>query len=164
NCEHLLSTVSSVAGRVLRECPSVRILATSREGLAVPGEQTWPLPSLPLPDLSDAPATTATNDAVVLFVERATAARVTFVMDGTNATAVAEICRRLDGIPLAIELAAARVVSMSPSEIRGLLDERFRLLTGGRRISVERHQTLRATVDWSYSLLGARERAVFDRL
>jgi predicted ATPase len=164
NCEHLLSAVSSLAGRLLRECPGVRILATSREGLAVSGEQVWPLPSLPLPDPSDALATTATNDAVVLFVARATAARATFTMDATNAAAVAEICRRLDGIPLAIELAAARVVSMSPSEIRGLLDERFRLLTGGRRSSVERHQTLRATVDWSYSLLDAREQAVFDRL
>ena len=142
----------------------MRILATSREGLAVSGEQVWPLPSLPLPDLSDALATTAANDAVVLFVERATATRATFTMDATNAGAVAEICRRLDGIPLAIELAAARVVSMAPSEIRGLLDERFRLLTGGRRKPVERHQTLRATVDWSYSLLERREQAVFDRL
>jgi hypothetical protein len=109
-------------------------------------------------------ATVAANDAVVLFTERAQAARATFALDASNAGAVAEICRRLDGIPLAIELAAARVVSMSPSEISGLLDERFRLLTGGRRSAVERHQTLRATVDWSYSLLGERERAVFDRL
>ena len=101
---------------------------------------------------------------MVLFVERAEAARATFSLDVSNAGAVAEICRRLDGIPLAIELAAARVVSMTPSEIRGLLDERFRLLTGGRRSAVERHQTLRATVDWSYSLLGERERAVFERL
>ena len=106
----------------------------------------------------------ATNDAVVLFADRAEAARATFTLDASNAGAVAEICRRLDGIPLAIELAAARVVSMTPSEIRGLLDERFRLLTGGRRSAVERHQTLRATVDWSYSLLGERERAVFERL
>ena len=164
NCEHLLSAVGALAGRVLRECPGVRILATSREGLAVSGEQVWPLPSLPLPDPSDAPATTAANDAVVLFVERATAARATFALDAANAGAVAEICRRLDGIPLAIELAAARVVSMAPVEIKELLDERFRLLTGGRRTSVERHQTLRATVDWSYSLLGEQEQAVFDRL
>ena len=164
NCEHLLSAVGALVGRVLRECPGVRILATSREGLAVSGEQVWPLPSLPLPDPSDAMATTAANDAVVLFVERATAARATFVLDAANAGAVAEICRRLDGIPLAIELAAARVVSMAPVEIKELLDERFRLLTGGRRSSVERHQTLRATVDWSYSLLGEQEQAVFDRL
>ena len=162
NCEQLLGPVSALAEKVLGECPGVRILATSREGLAVGGEHVWPLRSLPLPDVSD--AGTATNDAVQLFVDRAEAVRATFVLDASNAGAIAEICRRLDGIPLAIELAAARVVSMSPVEIRGLLDERFRLLTGGRRSAVERHQTLRATVDWSYSLLGDRERAVFDRL
>ncbi len=162
NCEQLLGPVSVFAENVLRECPRVRILATSREGLAVDGEHVWPLRSLPLPDASGVGI--ATNDAVRLFVERAEAARASFGFDPSNEGAVGEICRRLDGIPLAIELAAARVVSMSPSEIRGLLDERFRLLTGGRRSAVERHQTLRATVDWSYSLLGERERAVFDRL
>jgi predicted ATPase/class 3 adenylate cyclase len=164
NCEHLLGPVSGLAARILRQCPGVRILATSREGLAVGGEHVWPLPSLPLPDPTGVIAATATNDAVVLFVDRAQATRATFVLDESNATAICEICRRLDGIPLAIELAATRVVSMSPSEISGLLDERFRLLTGGRRSAVERQQTLRATVDWSYSLLGERERAVFDRL
>jgi predicted ATPase len=164
NCEHLLNPVSALVARILRECAGVWILATSREGLGVGGEHVWPLPSLPLPDPSGGIAATVTNDAVGLFVDRAREKRATFVLDESNATAVCEICRRLDGIPLAIELAAARVVSMSPSEIRGLLDERFRLLTGGRRTSVERQQTLRATVDWSYSLLGERERAVFDRL
>ncbi len=162
NCEHLLGPVSLFAENVLRECRGVRILATSREGLAVGGEHVWPLRSLPLPDASGAGI--ATNDAVRLFVERAEAARASFGLDVSNERAVGEICRRLDGIPLAIELAAARVVSMSPLEISGLLDERFRLLTGGRRSAVERHQTLRATVDWSYSLLGEREREVFDRL
>jgi predicted ATPase/class 3 adenylate cyclase len=162
NCEQLLGPVSVLAEHVLRECPVVRILATSREGLAVGGEHVWPLRSLPLPKASGAGI--ATNDAVRLFVERAEAARATFVLDGSSVDAVGEICRRLDGIPLAIELAAVRVVSMSPQEISGLLDERFRLLTGGRRSAVERHQTLRATVDWSYSLLGERERTVFDRL
>jgi predicted ATPase/class 3 adenylate cyclase len=162
NCEHLLDPVSAFAEQVLRECPGVRILATSREGLAVEGERVWPLRSLPLPDASGAEI--VTNDAVRLFVERAEAARAGFGADAANVGAVGEICRRLDGIPLAIELAAARVVSMSPREISGLLDERFRLLTGGRRSAVERHQTLRATVDWSYSLLAERERAVFDRL
>jgi len=164
NCEHLLGPVSALAARILGDCPGVRILATSREGLAVGGERVWPLPSLPLPDPTAGITATATNDAVVLFVDRAQAARATFTVDESNATAVCEICRRLDGIPLAIELAAARVVSMSPSEIRELLDERFRLLTGGRRSAVERHQTLRATVDWSYSLLSQKERTVFDRL
>ena len=148
----------------MRECPGVRILATSREGLGVGGEHVWPLRSLPRPGNDEDGHDAAASDAVVLFAERAEAARATFTLDASNAAAVAEICRRLDGIPLAIELAAARVVSMTPSEIRGLLDERFRLLTGGRRSAVERHQTLRATVDWSYSLLGERERAVFERL
>ena len=104
------------------------------------------------------------SEAVQLFVERARRRAADFVLDASSLPAVGEICRRLDGIPLAIELAAARVVAMSPREIAALLDERFRLLTGGRRTAVERHQTLRATVDWSYSLLGARERTVFDRL
>jgi predicted ATPase len=162
NCEQLLGPVSGFVENILRECPRVRILATSREGLAVGGEHVWPLGSLPLPEASGAGI--ATNDAVRLFAERAESARVTFALDGSSVDVVGEICRRLDGIPLAIELAAARVVSMSPVEIRGLLDERFRLLTGGRRSAVERHQTLRATVDWSYSLLDDRERSVFERL
>ena len=164
NCEHLLASAGGLAERVLGECPGVRILATSREGLGVGGEHVWPLRSLPVPDRTGALTATAASDAVLLFVDRAASARSTFVLDASNASAVADICRRLDGIPLAIELAAARVVSMSPSEIRGLLDERFRLLTGRRRRAVERHQTLRATVDWSYSLLDELERAVFDRL
>jgi predicted ATPase/class 3 adenylate cyclase len=162
NCEHLIGPASDLAEQVLRECPSVRILTTSREGLGVAGEHVWPLRSLPVPN---AMATDiAASDAVTLFTERAQAARASFTLDVSNAAAVAEICRRLDGIPLAIELAAARVVSMTASEISGLLDERFRLLTGGRRTSVERHQTLRAAVDWSYSLLTEQERIVFDRL
>jgi predicted ATPase len=162
NCEQLLDPAYDLADRVLRECPGVRILATSREGLGVDGERVWPVRSLPLPDATG--ANVAASDAVTLFAERAEAAKATFTVDASNAAAVAEICRRLDGIPLAIELAAARVASMTPAEIRGLLDERFRLLTGGRRKGVERHQTLRATVDWSYSLLTESERIVFDRL
>ena len=97
-------------------------------------------------------------------MDRAEATRSGLELDATNADQIVEICRRLDAIPLAIELAAARVISMSPAEIAGLLDERFRLLTGGRRRGVERHQTLRATVEWSYSLLDERERTIFDRL
>ena len=99
-----------------------------------------------------------------LFLERAVSARPGFVIDATNAAAVGEICRRLDGIPLAIQLAAARIVAMTPTEIAGLLDERFRLLTGGRRGEVERHRTLRAAVEWSYGLLEPVDRLVFDRL
>ena len=162
NCEQLLGPVSVLAERVLRECPGIRVLATSREGLAVGGEHLRPVRSLPLPDAAG--VGTATNDAVRLFVERAEAARASFGLDRSNVDAVGEICRRLDGIPLAIELAAARTVALSPADIATLLDERFRLLTGGRRTAVGRHQTLRATVDWSYSLLESRERLVFDRL
>ena len=162
NCEHLIGSARDLAEQVLRECPGVRILTTSREGLGVAGEHVWALRSLPVPKPTETDI--ASTDAVILFTERAEAARASFTLDATNAGAVGEICRRLDGIPLAIELAAARVVSMTASEIRGLLDERFRLLTGGRRKTVERHQTLRATVDWSYSLLIEAERIVFDRL
>ena len=152
NCEHLVERASDLALAVLRQCPGVRVLATSREGLGVEGEQVWPLRSLP--DI----------DALTLFTERAVAARSGFTLDGTNAAASADVCRRLDGIPLAIELAAARVVALSPADISRRLDERFRLLSGARRTAVERHQTLRATVDWSYSLLDQVERTIFDRL
>jgi predicted ATPase/class 3 adenylate cyclase len=164
NCEHLLNAAGRFAEGVMRACPEVRMLATSREGLAVDGEQMRPLRSLSLPDPSDPPDVVAASDAATLFVDRARAARPGFDLDATNAPAITEICRRLDGIPLAIELAAARVVSMNPGEIAALVDERFRLLTGGRRTAVERHQTLRATVDWSYSLLSEAEQRVFARL
>ncbi|MCJ7672422.1 MAG: adenylate/guanylate cyclase domain-containing protein, partial [Acidimicrobiia bacterium] len=164
NCEHLLDPAGDLADRIVEMCPNVRLLATSREGLAVDGEQVIPLRSLPLPgEHADAGAIEAA-DAVQLFVERARAAQADFSVAASDLAAVAEICRRLDGMPLAIELAAARAVAMSPSEIASLLDERFRLLTGGRRSAVERHQTLRATVDWSYGLLEERQRLVFDRL
>ena len=164
NCEHLLDAAATLAERLLQECAGLRVLATSREGLAVPGEQVWPVRSLPVPSRAAGASVIATSDAVRLFAARAESARPGFVLDEANAGPVAEICRRLDGIPLAIELAAARVSSMRPVDLAARLDERFRLLTGGRRTAVERHQTLRATVDWSYSLLTERERAVFDRL
>ena len=164
NCEHLLDPAGRLADAILRGCPEVRVLATSREVLSVDGEQVVGLRSLPLPDESESLDELGANDAARLFVERASASRSGFFLDAGNAAAVGEVCRRLDGIPLAIELAAARVGSMSPSEIAGLLDERFRLLRGGRRTAMERHQTLRATVDWSYSLLSDTERSVFDRL
>ncbi len=163
NCEHLLDAAAHLATAVLAACPEVRIVATSREGLAVEGEQVYPLRSLAVPAAPDLEAVLA-SDAVRLFVERAVAVRPTFAVDRDNATSVAEICRRLDGIALAIELAAARLASMSVADVARHLDERFRLLTGGRRTAVERHHTLRATVDWSYSLLTATDRAVFDRL
>ena len=130
---------------------------------ASPGSGCWgcrPCASRQSPSLE----AIAACEAVQLFMERAEATRSGLQLDATNAEQIVEICRRLDAIPLAIELAAARVTSMSPAEIAGLLDERFRLLTGGRRRGIERHQTLRATVEWSYSLLDERERVVFDRL
>ncbi len=164
NCEHLIEVVGRLAESVLRECSGVRILATSREGLAVAGERISPLRALTLPGIEPTPETALESASVRLFVDRAQAARPGFVLDHSNVVAVAEVCRRLDGIPLAIELAAARVVALNPGEISARLDERFRLLTGGRRSSVERHQTLRAAVDWSYSSLSDVERAVFDRL
>jgi predicted ATPase/class 3 adenylate cyclase len=164
NCEHLLDASGRLATAILAECPSVRVLATSREALAVAGEQVWPLRSLEVPESGGGMEVAATAASVRLFGERAASARPGFALSPANVAAVVEICRRLDGIPLAIELAAARVSVMTSAEIGGLLDERFRLLTGGRRMAVERHQTLRATVDWSYGLLSKTERVVFDRL
>jgi predicted ATPase/class 3 adenylate cyclase len=164
NCEHLLDASGRLAESIVHGCPDVRTIATSREGLAVDGERMRPLRSLSLPDPSGPPDVVVASDSVALFVDRARAARPEFALDETSAVPIAEICRRLDGIPLAIELAAARVVSMSPAEIAALVDERFRLLTGGRRTAVERHQTLRAAVDWSYALLPEPEQRVFSRL
>ena len=164
NCEHLLGPVGALIEGVLRECPEVRILATSREGLGIPGEQLWPLRSLSTPSSSDPFDLVELSDSVKLFVDRARDIDPAFSLTEDDAPAVGEICRRLDGIPLAIELAAARVALMTAPEIAALLDERFRLLTGGRRRAVERHHTLRATVDWSYSLLDQSARDVFDRL
>jgi len=164
NCEHLLDEVSELAATILRECPEVRILATSREGLGVPGEQMVAVRSLATPRADDSFEAIARSAAVELFAARATSARAGFALEAANAPAIAEICRRLDGIPLAIELAAARVATMNPTDIAAHIDERFRLLSAGRRSGIDRHQTLRATVDWSYSLLQPQERAVFDRL
>jgi predicted ATPase len=164
NCEHLLDASGRLEAAILAGCPKVRVLATSREALAIPGEQVWPLRSLQLPDREGGLETAGVSGSGRLFCERAAGARPSFVPSEANVAAVVEVCLRLDGIPLAIELAAARVAAMTPTEIAGLLDERFRLLTGGRRTAVERHQTLRAAVDWSYGLLSDTERVVFDRL
>jgi predicted ATPase/class 3 adenylate cyclase len=151
NCEHLLDATATFAEHLLHDCPGVHVLATSREALTVESEHIRSVRSI------------QQNDAERLFVERAAAVTPAFG-PGDQAATVSEICRRLDGIPLAIELAAARVESMTPSELAQLLDERFRLLTGGRRTAAKRHQTLRATVDWSYSMLDDTDRDVFDRL
>jgi len=163
NCEHLAAAAAALAADILRGCPGVRILATSQQPLGVGGEQVFGLRPLPLPP-PDAGVAAAASDAVVLFAQRAAAARSDFALTPANVAAVGEICRRLDGIPLAIELAAARVAALRPAEIAGLLDERFRLLTRGRADVASRQQTLQATVEWSYALLGQAERHVFDCL
>jgi predicted ATPase/DNA-binding XRE family transcriptional regulator len=164
NCEHLLSAAAALAADILRSCRGVRILATSRQPLGVGGEQVFGLGPLSLPPPAATMATASTSDAVSLFVQRAAAARSDFSLSPANVEAVSDICRRLDGIPLAIELAAARVAALRPAEIAGLLDERFRLLTRGRADAARRQQTLQATVEWSYALLSKTERHVFDCL
>jgi predicted ATPase/DNA-binding CsgD family transcriptional regulator len=153
NCEHLLEACAVLAEDLLRACPELVIMATSREPVGVGAEATWRVPSLPLAD-----------EAIELFTDRARRARPGFAVTPDNAGAVAEICRRLDGIPLAIELAAARLRVFSPAEIAAGLHDRFRLLTGGSRTAVRRQQTLRASVDWSHALLTEPERALFRRL
>ena len=165
NCEHLLDDVADLAADVLRAAPRVVMLATSREGLDVPGEQVVRLRSLATPPESASNSgELEQSPAVQLFRDRAQEAGSDVDWDAQQWSAVAEVCRRVDGIPLAIELAAARTVSMRPVDLARHLDERFRLLTGQRRGRVERHQTLRATVEWSYQLLADDERTVFDRL
>jgi predicted ATPase/class 3 adenylate cyclase/tetratricopeptide (TPR) repeat protein len=166
NCEHLLDPTARLVDVLLDVCPAVRVVATSREALGVEGEQSWPTPSLGLP-ASDAPedvGDVAGADAVTLFVDRARAVWPDFELSARNAAAVAALCRRLDGIPLAIELAAARVSTLGPQDILERIDQRFLLLTGGSRTALERHQTLQAAVDWSYDLLDDRERRLFSRL
>ena len=164
NCEHLASAAAALAADILRGCPGVRILATSQQPLGVGGEQVFGLRPLSLPPPGAGLVAAAASDAVSLFAQRATAARSDFSLTPGNVAAVGEICRRLDGIPLAIELAAARVAALRPAEIAGLLDERFRLLTRGRADAARRQQTLQATVEWSYALLGEADRRVFGCL
>jgi predicted ATPase len=164
NCEHLLDDAGALADAVLRVCPRVTVLATSREALDVAGERVMRVRSLDAPAVSAAGEELVQSAAVELFADRCRDAGVELAWDASQWAAVAEICRRVDGIPLAIELAAARTPSMSPVDIAAHLDERFRLLTGKRRGRVERHQTLRATVEWSYQLFDSDERVVFDRV
>jgi predicted ATPase/class 3 adenylate cyclase len=160
NCEHLIDGCAYLADRILAECGDVKILATSREGLAVDGECTVAVPSLELPR-DDAPA--SSSEAVRLLTERVSAARSDIDLLGHHEAAVVEICKRLDGIPLAIELAAAQIAHSTPEEVAARLGDRFRLLSGGRR-RVQRQSTLQATVDWSYDLLSERERVLLARL
>jgi predicted ATPase/class 3 adenylate cyclase len=166
DCDPVLSACASLAAALARTCSGVRIIVTSREALGVPGEAILPIASLATPEVSSTAAARdlATIDACQLFVERATAVQPGFAVTDQNARWVAQLCRRLDGIPLAIELAAARVRALPVEQIASRLDDRFRLLTGGSRAAVARHQTLRATIDWSYDLLTEPERAVLRRL
>jgi predicted ATPase/class 3 adenylate cyclase len=167
NCEHLLAACAGLADTLLRSCPAVRMLATSREGLNVPGETSYRLRTLSAPDPRQLPSTPdglIQYEAVRLFAARASAVVPTFTVSGENAPSIAQICCRLDGIPLALELAAARVKALSPEKINERLDDRFRLLTGGARTALPRQQTLRALIDWSYDLLSPAERALLRRL
>jgi predicted ATPase/DNA-binding CsgD family transcriptional regulator len=166
NCEHLVTACAHLVERLLRTCPRLHILATSREALNIPGELVWLVPSLPLPDMYSLPPLEelVKYGAIQLFLERAAAVLPSFTLTAENAWAVLQICRRLDGIPLATELAAARVKILSVEQIGARLDDAYRLLTVGRRTALPRHQTLRATMDWSYGLLSEQERILFRRL
>jgi predicted ATPase/class 3 adenylate cyclase len=160
NCEHVLAESAEAVSTLLRANGDVRVLATSREPLGLPGEMISRVPPLSLPDGERGPDEVISCEAVQLFVDRAIAARRGFSLTRLNMEAVVEICRTLEGLPVAIELAAARAKTLTPQDIRARLSDRFRLLTGGRG----RHQTLRSTIDWSYDLLPENERALFRRL
>ena len=160
NCEHVIRACADAVTELIRTGDSVRILATSREPLGVPGEATWRVPPLTVPERAADIAEISRCEAVQLFLDRAVVARPGFAISPTNAEPIVDICRTLEGMPLAIELAAARIKALAPAEIRQRLADRFRLLTGGRG----RHQTLRSTIDWSYELLSEPERSLFRKL
>ena len=171
NCEHLLEASAQVAGHLLRECARVRILATSREALGIMGETVWQVHSLSMPDPKHLPAETVpllqtlkSYESVQLFTERAQAVQKTFALTEYNALAVAQVCFQLEGIPLALELAAARVKAMTVEQIAVHLNDRLDLFTGGNRAAQLRQQTLRTTLDWSYALLSDAERLLLERL
>jgi predicted ATPase/DNA-binding SARP family transcriptional activator len=166
NCEHLAPAVGELTATLLAGCPRIRVLATSRAPLRVPGEVDWRVPSLGLADPT-APgdlATLAATDSVRLFCERASAANARFALGEANARAVAEVCWRVDGLPLAIELAAARVAALSPAQVAERLGDALRVLRGARTSGLTRQQTLEATIDWSHELLTEPERRLFRRL
>jgi class 3 adenylate cyclase len=166
NCEHVVEACAQLADALLRACPKVVILASSREALGIAGEAPFRVPSLRTPDPRRLPSikTLTQYDAVRLFVERGAAVLPGFTVTDTNAPALVQVCARLDGIPLALELAAARVSVLRVEQIAARLDDRFRLLTGGSRTAVPRQQTLRALIDWSYDLLAEPERVLLQRL
>jgi predicted ATPase/class 3 adenylate cyclase len=164
NCEHLLDGAAQLAETLEASCRAVVVLATSREPLAIDGERVLGVRSLGIPDGDASFDDVVSADAVRLFVDRAQAVKDDFVVSNANAMAVIQVCERLDGVPLAIELAAARVTAMNPAELAQRLDRRFEVLAGGRRRAVERHQTLRAAIDWSYELLSEPEQRLLARL
>ncbi len=168
NCEHLLNACAELAAVILRACPNVVVLATSRESLGIAGETTYRVPALTLPCATQIKNATAENlfqfEAVRLFVDRAQLVKTDFTVTNINAPALAQICHRLDGIPLALELAATRVRSLTVGQINDKLDSRFRILTGNDKSVLARHQTLRALVDWSYDLLSIPEKNLLARL
>ena len=165
NCEHMIRDCAQYAEQLLAACPRLKILATSIEALGLFNETIWQVPSLPLPEIQQHSLEELREFAsIALFNERAKSAKSSFSLDETNVASVAQICRRLDGIPLAIELAAARIKLLSIDEIAARLNDRFSLLTSGSRTAIPRHQTLRATIDWSYELLTEPERVLLRRL
>ncbi|MGX2998280.1 BTAD domain-containing putative transcriptional regulator [Streptomyces sp. JNUCC 64] len=164
NCEHVVEAAAALVGALLRSAPEVRVLATSQEPLDVAGERLWPVPPLDLPGASAGPEALRRSSAVRLFLDRAAAMSPGFAVTDDNARSVAAICRRLDGIPLALELASTRVRVLGVTELAERLDDRFRLLTGGHRGAPARQQTLRAMIDWSWELLTVAEQAVLRRL
>ena len=164
NCEHLIAAVAALIDRLLGRCPALRVLATSREPLAITGEVLHPVGPLAMPDGEVTPEEALRFPAVRLFADRAADVRFGFAVDAGSLPAVLRICRALDGIPLAIELAAARLRALSPEQVASRLDDRFRLLAGGVRPVLPRHQTLRAVVDWSWDLLDDAERTLARRL
>ena len=165
NCEHLIESCATLVDTLLSACPNLKILAASREGLGIGGELTYQVPSLSTPDPEQilTPENIKEYEALSLFTERVLFSQPTFVVTDDNAQALSQICRRLDGIPLAIELAAARVRALSVEQILARLDDSFRLLTGGSRTALPRQQTLRATIDWSYNQLSEKEKVLFNR-
>jgi predicted ATPase/DNA-binding CsgD family transcriptional regulator len=165
NCEHLLGAAARVVTEMLQAAPGVRVIATSREPLSVPGEHVVPVPplDLPAPQAAEPLARLRQNEAVMLFSQRAAAASGSFELTASNQAAVVDLCRRLDGLPLAIELAAVRTRVLAVEQILGRLADRFSLLTGGSRAALPRHQTLRTTIEWSHDLLADGERSVLRR-
>ncbi|MEU5882304.1 BTAD domain-containing putative transcriptional regulator [Spirillospora sp. NPDC047279] len=164
NCEHLLDATAQLAARLLADCPGVRILASSREPLGIIGETLWPVDPLELPPPEAGAVEALAYPAVRLLADRAAAVSRGFAVTDRNVASIAQICRALDGMPLAIELAAARLRSMTPAQVAARLNDRFGLLAGGNRAALPRHQTLRAVVEWSWDLLDEAERAMWSRL